>query len=62
MANGPQKLDMLKFVEEGQAYPEKREPELRAEDFVFDGFNGVKCVEVGGPPAGTGCGQRPPGE
>ena len=30
--------------------------ELRAEDFVFDGYNGVKCVEAGGPPAGTGCG------
>jgi len=30
--------------------------ELRAEDFVFEGFNGVKCVEAGGPPAGTGCG------
>jgi len=30
--------------------------ELRAEDFVFEGFRGVKCVEAGGPPAGTGCG------
>ncbi|SIS68445.1 ferredoxin:protochlorophyllide reductase (ATP-dependent) iron-sulfur ATP-binding protein [Phaeovulum vinaykumarii] len=30
--------------------------ELRPEDFVFDGFNGVRCVEAGGPPAGTGCG------
>jgi light-independent protochlorophyllide reductase subunit L len=30
--------------------------ELRAEDFVFEGFNGVRCVEAGGPPAGTGCG------
>jgi light-independent protochlorophyllide reductase subunit L len=30
--------------------------ELRAEDFVFPGFNGVMCVESGGPPAGTGCG------
>jgi light-independent protochlorophyllide reductase subunit L len=30
--------------------------ELRAEDFVFEGFHGVKCVEAGGPPAGTGCG------
>jgi light-independent protochlorophyllide reductase subunit L len=30
--------------------------ELRAEDFVFEGFNGVQCVEAGGPPAGTGCG------
>ena len=30
--------------------------ELRVEDFVFEGFHGVKCVEAGGPPAGTGCG------
>jgi light-independent protochlorophyllide reductase subunit L len=30
--------------------------ELRPEDFVFEGFNGVQCVESGGPPAGTGCG------
>ncbi|MCX7304277.1 MAG: ferredoxin:protochlorophyllide reductase (ATP-dependent) iron-sulfur ATP-binding protein [Hyphomicrobiales bacterium] len=30
--------------------------ELRADDFVFEGYNGVKCVEAGGPPAGTGCG------
>ncbi len=30
--------------------------ELRMEDFVFQGYNGVMCVEAGGPPAGTGCG------
>jgi light-independent protochlorophyllide reductase subunit L len=30
--------------------------ELRIEDFVFEGYNGVMCVEAGGPPAGTGCG------
>jgi len=30
--------------------------ELRPDDFVYEGFNGVKCVEAGGPPAGTGCG------
>lgn len=30
--------------------------ELRMEDFVFKGYNGVMCVEAGGPPAGTGCG------
>jgi len=30
--------------------------ELRPEDFMFKGFNGVMCVESGGPPAGTGCG------
>jgi light-independent protochlorophyllide reductase subunit L len=30
--------------------------ELRVEDFVYPGYNGVMCVEAGGPPAGTGCG------
>ena len=30
--------------------------ELRMEDFVYEGYNGVMCVEAGGPPAGTGCG------
>ncbi len=30
--------------------------ELRVEDFCFEGYGGVLCVEAGGPPAGTGCG------
>ncbi|MFZ4601237.1 MAG: ferredoxin:protochlorophyllide reductase (ATP-dependent) iron-sulfur ATP-binding protein [Alphaproteobacteria bacterium] len=30
--------------------------ELRPEDYVYEGYNGVMCVEAGGPPAGTGCG------
>jgi light-independent protochlorophyllide reductase subunit L len=30
--------------------------ELKIEDFCFEGYNGVMCVEAGGPPAGTGCG------
>jgi light-independent protochlorophyllide reductase subunit L len=30
--------------------------ELRPEDYVVEGFAGVRCVEAGGPPAGTGCG------
>ena len=30
--------------------------ELRPEDYVYEGYNGVLCVEAGGPPAGTGCG------
>jgi light-independent protochlorophyllide reductase subunit L len=30
--------------------------ELRPEDFVTVGYNGVMCIEAGGPPAGTGCG------
>ena len=30
--------------------------ELQTEDFMFEGYNGVQCIESGGPPAGTGCG------
>lgn len=30
--------------------------ELRPEDYMFEGYSGVMCVEAGGPPAGTGCG------
>ena len=30
--------------------------ELRVEDFVYEGYNGVMCVEAGGPPARAGCG------
>ncbi len=30
--------------------------ELRPEDYVVEGYNGVMCIEAGGPPAGTGCG------
>ncbi|XKG58390.1 ferredoxin:protochlorophyllide reductase (ATP-dependent) iron-sulfur ATP-binding protein [Caenispirillum salinarum] len=30
--------------------------ELSLDDFVYEGYNGVLCVEAGGPPAGTGCG------
>ncbi len=30
--------------------------ELEVDDFVYEGFNGVLCLEAGGPPAGTGCG------
>src|SRR5271165_7086073 len=45
----PTVIDVLETVD---FHPE----ELRAEDFVYEGFNGVMCVEAGGPPAGTGCG------
>jgi light-independent protochlorophyllide reductase subunit L len=45
----PTVIDILREVD---FHPE----ELRPEDFVFEGFNGVRAVEAGGPPAGTGCG------
>ena len=45
----PTVIDVLESVD---FHPE----ELRQEDFVWPGYNGVLCVEAGGPPAGTGCG------
>lgn len=44
----PTVLDVLK---------EKRE-DLKLEDIVFEGFNGVLCVEAGGPTPGVGCAGR----
>ncbi|MFK7912753.1 MAG: ferredoxin:protochlorophyllide reductase (ATP-dependent) iron-sulfur ATP-binding protein [Pseudomonadales bacterium] len=45
----PTVIDVLESVE-------FHSEELRPDDFVFEGYNGVMCVEAGGPPAGTGCG------
>jgi light-independent protochlorophyllide reductase subunit L len=45
----PTVIDALESVD---FHPE----ELHIEDFVYEGYNGVMCVEAGGPPAGTGCG------
>ncbi|MBL9024798.1 MAG: ferredoxin:protochlorophyllide reductase (ATP-dependent) iron-sulfur ATP-binding protein [Myxococcales bacterium] len=45
----PTVIDVLESVE-------FHAEELRTEDFVVEGYNGVLCVEAGGPPAGTGCG------
>ncbi len=45
----PTVIDILKEVD-------FHAEELRPDDFVYEGYNGVKCVEAGGPPAGTGCG------
>jgi light-independent protochlorophyllide reductase subunit L len=45
----PTVIDALEAVD---FHPE----ELRIEDFVYEGYGGVMCVEAGGPPAGTGCG------
>ncbi|EDM32188.1 light-independent protochlorophyllide reductase, iron-sulfur ATP-binding protein [Roseovarius sp. TM1035] len=45
----PTVIDILKSVD-------FHAEELRPEDFVTVGWGGVKCVEAGGPPAGTGCG------
>nr|YP_009184743.1 ATP-binding subunit of protochlorophyllide reductase [Oogamochlamys gigantea]ALO62772.1 ATP-binding subunit of protochlorophyllide reductase [Oogamochlamys gigantea] len=32
------------------------------EDVIYEGYNGVDCVEAGGPPAGAGCGGYVVGE
>ncbi|MEM6511510.1 MAG: ferredoxin:protochlorophyllide reductase (ATP-dependent) iron-sulfur ATP-binding protein [Pseudomonadota bacterium] len=45
----PTVIDVLESVE-------FHAEELRTDDFVYEGYNGVMCVEAGGPPAGTGCG------
>jgi len=45
----PTVIDVLETVD---FHPE----ELKPEDYVYIGYNGVMCVEAGGPPAGTGCG------
>jgi light-independent protochlorophyllide reductase subunit L len=45
----PTVIDVLESVE-------FHAEELRPEDYVVKGYNGVMCVEAGGPPAGTGCG------
>lgn len=45
----PTVIDVLESVE-------FHSEELQVEDFVYEGYNGVMCVEAGGPPAGTGCG------
>jgi len=45
----PTVIDVLETVE-------FHSEELRPDDYIFEGYNGVMCVEAGGPPAGTGCG------
>ena len=64
MSDERKKLDMLKFVDEGQEYPAKREPKLRAEDFqeIADRFTPEKaaeqssrCSQCGVPYCSTHC-------
>ena len=45
----PTVIDVLESVE-------FHAEELSPEDYMYEGYNGVMCVEAGGPPAGTGCG------
>lgn len=45
----PTVIDVLESVE-------FHAEELTPADYMYEGYNGVMCVEAGGPPAGTGCG------
>jgi light-independent protochlorophyllide reductase subunit L len=45
----PTVIDVLESV---NFHPEEVSPA----DYVYEGYDGVLCVEAGGPPAGTGCG------
>ena len=64
MAKRPQKIDMLKFVDSGQSYPDKREPKLRTADFqeIADKYapkkaaeQSARCSQCGVPYCSTHC-------
>ncbi|MCH3907875.1 MAG: nitrogenase iron protein NifH [Sphaerochaeta sp.] len=59
------KSDSVKNLMEGQRIPtvldqlrENENADLELSDIVFQGFNGVWCVEAGGPTPGIGCAGR----
>ncbi len=58
------KSDSTKNLMEGKFIPtvlkvmEEKGDDLQLEDIVFEGFNGVLCVEAGGPTPGVGCAGR----
>lgn len=59
------KSDSTKNLMGGQKIPtvldqirEKGSENIELEDIVFEGFNGVYCVEAGGPTPGIGCAGR----
>ena len=59
------KSDSVKNLVGGKKIPtvldrlrEDEEVLLKLEDIVFEGFNGVLCVEAGGPTPGIGCAGR----
>ena len=37
---------------------QKKQDDIDRQDIVFSGFNGVDCIEAGGPEAGIGCAGR----
>jgi nitrogenase iron protein NifH len=58
------KADSTKNLMDGKIIPtvldsiKKKKDEVTLEDIVFRGFNGVLCVEAGGPTPGIGCAGR----
>ena len=58
------KADSTKNLMEGKFIPtvlevmKEKGSDIELEDIVFEGFNGVLCVEAGGPTPGVGCAGR----
>lgn len=58
------KADSTKNLMQGQFIPtvlnvlRDKEDDIELEDIVFKGYNGVLCVEAGGPTPGIGCAGR----
>lgn len=59
------KADSTKTLTNGKPVPsvldvlrDKKKGALRLEDFVFEGYHGIFCVEAGGPQPGIGCAGR----
>lgn len=58
------KADSTKNLMQGKFIPtvlevmNKKGDDVELEDIVFEGFNGVLCVEAGGPTPGVGCAGR----
>ncbi len=58
------KADSTKNLMEGRFIPtvlevmNQKGDEVELEDIVFEGYNGVLCVEAGGPTPGVGCAGR----
>lgn len=57
------KADSTKNLMQGEFIPTvldamKNKDNLNLDDIVFEGFNGVLCVEAGGPTPGVGCAGR----
>ena len=47
-----------KFIPTGLEVMNQKGDDTKLEDIVFEGYNGVLCVEAGGPTPGVGCAGR----